>query len=150
MMEKIKWQFDVKILKNQNGFLFSETGGIINPLESVNVKVEFNPTKPSLYHLKIPLIINDREEEMNICLSGEGAYPKPMISVENLILPVVPLGITTYAYISLRNRGYANGTMQAVVPEEALKNGLSIIFVEGQSFSPVIKKLPIKVSFVSN
>lgn len=145
----VTWCFNAAILKSQNTFVFSVTSGVIHSLCSVVINIDFNPIKPQTYSLSIPLLINGGEEEIMITINGEGAYPKPLISCEDIILPIVPLNVTTYGYISLKNIGYDSGYLTALVGEDYLKAGLSLCFPEGNEISYMVKTLSLKIAFTS-
>lgn len=147
--EIVRWQLDAQAIKNQTNFNFSQLGGTIQPLCSSNLAIEFYPIKPQNYKLSIKLIINEKEEEMPITITGQGAYPKPLISCDHLVLPVVPLGISTFGFVALKNIGYRSAIMSVEIGEEFTKYGLNVSFLEGSTFSSDVKRLILKVSFSS-
>jgi hypothetical protein len=145
----INWKMDSSGFKDQSDFLFSEVSGSIEPLGTVCIKVDFCPTIQTNYQMKVPIHINVNEELILLKLAGEGCFPKPVFPCEDLILPTVPLGVTTWAFFKMKNYGYVNGVLQIIVPEEAQQKGLAVEFIGSNSLSLLCKHCLLKISCTS-
>ncbi len=148
--EPLIWRFDEHIINNQKEFSISPTSGVIEPQCTISLDIGFKPFKPMVYDLSIPLYFkNDDAPYTEIKLKGEGAYPKLLFEVEEVILDIVPLNQTSSYILNIYNDGYNNSIISSIIVQEISKIPLSVKFLNGSSIGINNPKLEIEISFTS-
>ena len=78
------------------------------------MNIGFKPFKPEFKQEKIPIYFETEDAPYKeIILRGEGAYPKLLFEVEEIILDVVPLDHTSSFILNIQNDGYKNSNIVA-------------------------------------
>ena len=67
-------------------------------------------------------------------LRGVGMHPRLTFDREEVVLPVVPLGVSSKAVFHVVNEGYDNLELQYKLPADKSKVPLSLSFPEVQTF----------------
>jgi hypothetical protein len=148
--EQLVWSLDTSSLDTLNAFFVTPSSGSIDPQCTVALKLSFRPVKPQLYEAVVPLFIDNKPNpHSEIRLRGEGSFPKVVFSSEEIVLPPTPLNVSSYGYVSLTNDGYQNSNFVAFLPNEYIKLGLSVDFLNGNMLGINNQRIFLKVGFVS-
>lgn len=149
--EQLSWSLNTASIDTQNTFTITPSKGIIDPQCTVTLKISFRPMKPQIYDASVPLYIDNKTTaHSEIKIKGEGSFPKILFSTDEIILPSTPLNVASYGYIALINDGYQNSSFTASVPNEYLKLGLTIDFLNGNLLGINNQKIFLKISFTSS
>ena len=87
---------------------------------------------------------------LEITLKGSGSFPKLVFDRREVILPSVPLGITSKSIFRVINDGYENLNLRHQVADELNIFDLNINFPEGKNLGVTKSKIKVEVSFKSN
>jgi len=100
-----KWAVDTKLLDDQSVFKIIPSEGNIEPNAVQTVRATFNPIEAMDYKLKVPVFLNnDRTNPVtSIDLTGQGAQAKITFDRREIILPAMPLNITSKVTFTIFN-----------------------------------------------
>ena len=70
---------------------------------------------------------------MEIYLKGEATYPRILFDRSEILLPVVPLGITSRSVFKVINDGYENFALKHNIPEDLGPLNLQIMYLDGKN-----------------
>lgn len=123
--------------------------GELAPGEEVKIRVSFLPIDAAAYvHDEIPLLVDDLFY-INLSVRGEGIHPHLSFSENRLVLPTVPLGITSVARFFVQSTGYDHLELTYRLPLDLSKAPISLHFPKGKILSMACPKLPVEVRFTS-
>lgn len=123
--------------------------GELAPGEEVKIRVSFLPIDAAEYvHDEIPLLVDDLFY-INLSVRGEGIHPHLSFSENRLILPTVPLGLTSVAKFFIQSTGYDHLELTYRLPLDLSKAPISLHFPKGKILSMACPKLPVEVRFMS-
>jgi hypothetical protein len=91
--KSLVWKLDKSKLQQQNVFSITPHEGVIEPQQKTDLIIGFQPSKAEKLEEKIRIYFENMDEanSKEIVLRGEGAYPKLLFEVDEIILDVVPL-----------------------------------------------------------
>ena len=84
-----------------------------------------------------------------IQLKANGMFPKLSFSVDEVILPAVPLGLKSKARFNIINNGYDQLEVSHQMPIDSAHIPLKVTFPEGKAIGLSKAVLPVEVSFAS-
>ena len=129
-------------------FTIKPTEGYLEPAASVTVRASFNPLQPVEYEEKIKLFLDSSNEPyLTLTLKGEGAVPRISFDRRYIILPIVPLGVTSKSVFRINNEGYQNVELKARLPKDIGKIPLALTFPDGQSLGSTKQKIVVEITF---
>ena len=135
----------------RGSFDVEPVSGTLGPGEVVHVKVTFLPRDSVQYRASVPVHLDGKEEsDYVIELVGAGSHPKIVCLEREVMLPAVPLGVTSCASFYLLNQGYDNLDLQYKLPADSANIPLELSFPEGQMIGIAKDRLRVDVSFKSN
>lgn len=138
--DSMRGSFDLEPLK-----------GTLMEGEEISVKVTFLPRDSIAYKATVPVYLDGKEEyDYIIELIGAGTHPKIVCLEREVIMPPVPLGVTSTTTFSLLNQGYDNLDLQYKLPADSSNIPLELNFPEGQMIGIAKDKLRVEVSFCSS
>lgn len=88
--------------------------------------------------------------EMN--LRGQGVFPKLLFDRREVIMPVVPVGVTSKCIFRILNDGYENLNLNHSIPQNLSKMDkfdFQVNYIDGKNLGVTKSKLRIEVSFTS-
>jgi len=93
----LKWCIDTKKLDDDQIFSLLPNSGSLQPGEQVEIKAVFNPYKDGTFEQCAELYIDDNldKSQISIRLKGEGLFPRITFDRREIILPIVPLNVTS-------------------------------------------------------
>ena len=116
-------------------FSISPSEGYLDAGQTNIIKAYFNPLEVGDFSKVVPLYIdNDTSKPyLELILKGVGANPKLMFDRREVILPIVPLGITARCVFRIINDGYENMALKATVSKEYGPINVEADFVDGHT-----------------
>ena len=124
--------------------------GKLEPGEEVAVKVTFLPRDSIAYRASVPVYLDGKTEyDYMIELVGAGSHPKIVCLEREVMLPPVPLGVTSVTSFWLLNQGYDNLDLQYKLPADSSNIPLELAFPEGQMIGIAKDRLRVEVRFCS-
>ena len=145
-----KWAVDTKLLDDQSVFKIIPSEGNIEPNAVQTVRATFNPIEAMDYKLKVPVFLNnDRTNPVtSIDLTGQGAQAKITFDRREIILPAMPLNITSKVTFTIFNQGYENQRIDPNISFDVGKLPLKCnCEVDGRTVSVTKKSLKIEIEF---
>ena len=135
----------------QPTFSIEPAEGELEPGEGRTVKISFLPQDATVYEAEIPIYLDGNRSRpyLMIQLKANGMYPKLNFSVDEVILPAVPLGLKSKARFDLINNGYDQLEVSYQLPIDSAHIPLKITFPEGKAIGLSKATLPVDVSFAS-
>eukprot|EP00761_Pharyngomonas_kirbyi_P008295 gb/GECH01008306.1/.p1 GENE.gb/GECH01008306.1/~~gb/GECH01008306.1/.p1 ORF type:complete len:1295 (+),score=319.63 gb/GECH01008306.1/:1-3885(+) len=127
------------------------SSGRLPPGHSDQIQVLFMPKEVTSYSTKIPVLLDENQETKytKIELKGTGITPMITFSHREILLPVVPLGLTSKITFEVNNEGYDRLELKYRLPADKSKVPLSLSFPEGSVLGGEKQILPVEVSFTS-
>ena len=123
--------------------------GVLDPVSTSTVRVTFNPHEPTEYVAKVPLYLDDDDENhyLEIEFRGEGADAKIYFDRREVILPPVPLDTETKASFMVCHNGYENQELRCKIASDVGKLPITINFPDGQNLGVTKQKVKVEASF---
>lgn len=87
---------------------------------------------------------------MEVTVKGRGIFPMLAFDTKEVVMPVVPLGITSTSMFAVVSEGFENLELRYRLPSDTDKVPLTLRFPEGQVVSRVKKSVPVEVSFTTS
>lgn len=149
--QRLHWEFDQTAVDQLTVFKLHPISGIIDEECSAILQIDFIPMKPIPYESLIPIYFNNsKTQSFMLKLKGEGTLPKILLSVEEIILPITPVGVGVFSYLAIMNDGYQNSSFTLIIPMEYRKIGLSAAFMNENVLGISNSKIFVRVSFISS
>ena len=117
----VKWKIDTSQIEDEEAiFTLSPNEGLLDPCMTIPLRATFNPMHAKEYQVKLPVYLDDNENEpyMNLEIIGFGAEPKLTFDRKEIIMPPVPLGVESRAIFTIYNDGYENLDLTEKIPSE--------------------------------
>ena len=94
---KLKWQIDCSRFEEDKIFMITPNKGVLKEFGQIELVASFNPYKAGIFESIADLFIDDNfsKSQISIRLKGEGIFPRITFDRREIILPTVPLGITS-------------------------------------------------------
>ena len=147
----VKWRLDCGELDRSLVFAIKPDSGVLEPGNFSHLQISFNPVQAISHESKVNLFLDDgKDPYLVLTLKGEGTVPRVTFDRREVVLPVVPLGITAKSLFYLVNDGYENVELDYKIVQDAVKLDLSLVFPEGRQLGVTRQKLPVEVVFSSN
>lgn len=144
----LRWKLEPLSAESGKIFTIKPTEGYLEPAASVTVRASFNPLHPVDYEEKLKLFLDQSTEPyLILTLRGEGAVPRISFDRRFVILPIVPLGISSRATFRINNEGYQNVELKARLPKDIGKIPLALNFPDGQSLGSTKQKIVVEVIY---
>ena len=136
---------------SQPTFSIEPEEGELEPGEGRTVKISFLPQDAIQYEAEIPIYLDGNRSRpyLMIQLKANGMFPKLNFSVDEVILPAVPLGLKSKARFNLINNGYDQLEVSHQMPIDSAHIPLKVTFPEGKAIGLSKAVLPVEVSFAS-
>ena len=130
-------------------FFISPVRGDLAPNQSSPVRVTFQPQASGGFTKRLNIYVSgqpdpDRPYYTLLC-RGSGVYPRMTFSRNILELPVVPLGVTSRATVTLFNNGYSSLAIKHKV-SPAITIPLDVAFPDGNEFSITTDRIRVIIS----
>lgn len=135
----------------QRAFTLSPLAGTLGPGEGQKVTVGFAPRTPAEFAAVIPVFLDGQAKKAYISLElmGRGVLPRLSFSVREVVLPAVPLGVTSRATVIIQSHGYDNLAVTAKLPQDTDHAPIELSFPEGNVIGLAKDRLPCVISFRS-
>jgi len=113
------------------------------------IRICFVPENDDSYEFKLPVFLDGDTEKRYIELSVKGIGRFPMITFDEdeVVLPVVPLGLKSIATFHVLNGGHDQLQLQVKLPADTDRIPIQLEFPEGQTLGIGKEKLPVRVLF---
>jgi|JI6StandDraft_1071083.scaffolds.fasta_scaffold10500_1 hypothetical protein len=116
------------------------------------MKAGFNPYEVGTYSATLPLYIEDEEVKqkskyLDVEIKGVASFPSINFSKREVILPVVPLNVTTSTSFRIFNDGYENVNLKSQLLDDVANLGLVVSFPEGKNLGITKQKIKVEVSW---
>ena len=148
--EPLVWRFDKDVIEDQKLFSVMPISGVIEPQCMISLNIGFQPLKPEKYELSIPLYLeNDDKPYTDIKFKGEGAFPKLLFDVQEVILETVPLNHKSSFILNIFNDGYSNSNITSSMIQEYSDIPIKLNFLNGSTIGINNPKLKVEISFIS-
>jgi hypothetical protein len=134
--KSLRWRIDVTDLEGEKGvFSIVPNEGRLEGGQTTLIKASFNPKLPGEYEKIIPLYLDNETNlpYLKIMFKGMGAFPKLTFDRREVILPVVPLGITAKCLFRIINDGYENLTLKHMIGQELEGFQVDVNYIEGKN-----------------
>ena len=152
----LSWEIDLEGSLTRNRACRSvvhvaPTCGELEPGESSTVRLTFMPTKELVYALDLAVYLDhDRSSEyLTLDVQGQGIYPHLTFSQPELVLPLVPLLVTSTLEFQIQNVGYDNMELNYRIPVDLTRVPLEVVFPQGQMIGLATPRLDVQVLFCS-
>ncbi|CAM9172605.1 unnamed protein product [Choristocarpus tenellus] len=135
-------------------FYISPTSGELSPGEETRLRVTFTPKSDRDYTFQLPVWLSQRQPPegtrpyLTLEVQGFGVYPRLSFSATEVVMPVVPLSITSRALIHIVNNGFTDMEVTHSLPLHCPID-LVVRFPQGKQFGPESDQLPVELSFQS-
>ncbi|CAM9334154.1 unnamed protein product [Discosporangium mesarthrocarpum] len=137
-------------------FYVSPTSGELSPGEETRVRVTFTPKSDRDYTFHLPVWLARRlpskgtRPYLKLTLQGFGVYPRLSFSHTEVVMPVVPLHLTSRATFHVINRGFTDMEVTHRLPLHCPVD-MAINFPEGEEqLGAGTERIPVEVSFRSS
>lgn len=147
-LSPIFFQIDTSELDDKKVFSINPSEGTIEGGHTLYLRASFNPFKEESYSKTVPLFI-DRDKTrsyLDIHFKGVGAYPKLTFDKREVIMPIVPLNISTKCQFKVINDGYENLTLKENFSND-FNGNLKLTYLDGRNLGVTKNKIKLEVSF---
>lgn len=137
----LTWEIDESVVKNyksksgQNLFFLSRKAGDLASNEKDQLRITFNPRGPNDYRINVPLYLRDQIDRphpyMTLRLRGSGIKPRLEFSQSQVMMPIVPLGVTSRVRFEVINQGFVAMDLKPKFPSYSPVE-FSVTFPEGR------------------
>lgn len=146
----LRWRLEPLSAEASKIFTIKPTEGYLESSAPVTVRASFNPLQPVEYEEKIKLFLdNATEPYLFLTLKGEGAVPRISFDRRYVILPIVPLGVTSRSVFRINNEGYQNVDLKHRLPKDIGKIPLDLTYPDGNSLGSTKQKITVEITFKS-
>jgi hypothetical protein len=131
----------------QDGDIGELAGG-----ESATVVIEFKPREVRSYATRLLLYLNGDTSQaiFDQEVTGISTFPSLRFDRLELMLPTVPLGVSTSAAATIYNDGFENLEIKfRLPPDSAIVQNFQVLFPKGNMVGVHTKELPIRVTATS-
>ena len=131
---------------SQPTFSIEPEEGELEPGEGRTVKISFLPQDAIQYEAEIPIYLDGNRSRpyLMIQLKANGMFPKLNFSVDEVILPAVPLGLKSKARFNIINNGYDQLEVSHQMPIDSAHIPLKVTFPEGKAIGLSKAVLPVE------
>ena len=142
---------DTTELEEHKVFHLSKTEGVVPPKSSVDIIIEFRPTKPKDWQFKLPLYVDDDRNNPRavITLKGVSAFPRILFDRREIIMPIVPLGVESKITFNIFNDGYQTVNLKGHIIETFAHFPIKIFFPDGPSLNSKKQRTRAELSFTA-
>lgn len=147
-----KWRFDVK---KDSVFLVEPKAGTLSYNENQTIHITFLPKASTPYCDRLPIYaVSDSGDEESLIstiqLVAVGTCKNFDVSLSEVCLPTVPLGVRSESMIYVMNNSFIESELRIEFPFDAKTFPVSISFPEGNCLQHTTKSLPLLISFESS
>ena len=134
----------------ENIFRVEPTTGKLMPGQVSQVQFTFTPLEVRSYAARYAVYLDGNKEQkyMDIMVKGFGSNPSLTFDRKEIIMPPVPLDVTSKMTFFIGNEGYEALDLRYKIAGDG-KLPVTLNFVEGQSITTNHSLLPVEVSFCS-
>lgn len=146
----LQWSFDLDMLEShKNIFRIEPADGKLMRGHTIQVQVFFTPKELKQYDMELPVYLDGQINEQYTTLSvkGSGSNPKITFDVNEIVLPIVPLGVKSRAIFQVINEGYENLELRYKLPADTARVPIQLNFIEGRHLSTEKLSIPVEVLF---
>ena len=121
--------------------------------EAATVRIEFKPREVRSYATRLLLYLNGDTSKaiFDQEVTGISTYPSLRFDRLELMLPTVPLGVSTSAAATIYNDGFENLEIKfRLPPDSAIVQNFQVLFPKGNMVGVHTKELPIRVTATSS
>ena len=109
--DPLSWRLDTSALEEESIkgiFKVMTTEGHLNPDEEMSVRFNFLPDTEKEYSAIMPLYLGGEEDRpyLMVTVKGVGMFPHLKFDRPEVMLPVVPLGVTAEMTFYIKNMGF--------------------------------------------
>eukprot|EP01079_Euglenida_sp_SAG-EU17-18_P004709 gene4709-858_t len=121
--------------------------GELGPLQSQQIQIAFTPTAVDFYAMRVPLFFDGAGENLlEVKVYGSGSLPTLRFDRPEIVMPFVPLGVSSVATVSIRCEGYEDMQVRCNVPSQF---PLQVLFPEGDVLSTTKPSVTAQITFSS-
>jgi hypothetical protein len=152
--DTIKWDIDTDALADDDqGKVFncSPQSGELAPGERSTVRFTFLPEDARAYDAAVPVYLDGMTERpyLMVTMKGVGILPHLTFDRPRVIMPIVPLGVTSKMRFHIVNTGYDNLDLRYRMPIDPQRVPVVMSFPEGQTLGIAKQTLPVDLTFIS-
>lgn len=149
-IHSVKWRVDTTGIDKAMTFAIKPNEGVLEPGNFSHMHVSFNPTQPVAYEEHVNLYLDGAAEAyMSLTLLGQGTVPRILFDRREVILPIVPLNITSKVVFFIVNDGYENVELDYKIVQDAVKLDISLNFPDGRQLGSTKQRLAVEAVFQS-
>ncbi len=132
-------------------FTMAPDRGDLEPGEARTVKVSFWPDSPGEFEADMPVFLDGDTDRpyITVRLKGTGIYPKLGFSVDEVVLPPVPLGVPSVARFEVINTGYDQLELEHAIPLDSSHVPLEVNYPEGKEIGMARDRVPVEITFTA-
>lgn len=132
-----------------NVFDITPSAGVLSPKQSMNIKIQFNPSKPQKYDILLPFITDDNIKFKDLRLKAEGASPCLLFETDDLILPTVPTNVVSKSRFIIINDGFNKTFLNYSIEKNIPGVTLNVDFVNENHLNNFKNNIIVEISFVA-
>eukprot|EP01107_Rhizomastix_libera_P003880 TRINITY_DN1665_c0_g1_i5.p1 TRINITY_DN1665_c0_g1~~TRINITY_DN1665_c0_g1_i5.p1 ORF type:complete len:1027 (+),score=365.08 TRINITY_DN1665_c0_g1_i5:336-3083(+) len=148
----LTWEIDISAPSIQKGiFQLQPKMGSLAIGEKSSIRASFIPLTVGHYSAEVPVLVSSANQTtpLQFSITGEGSFPKMAFDVDSVVLPVVPLNITSTMIFNIINLGYDDAEVSVKLPTDRAHAPFNVKFLEGSHFRSSVIKLPVEISWSS-
>lgn len=127
----LTWRIDTSSIITKI-FIVRPFEGKLESGASATVRISFNPDEAIEYYTELDVYLDDFPQPYTkLVVKGLGAIPRVTFDKREIIMPIVPLGITSKASFSIINEGYTNVELKYKINKDPGRIPLKLAFPEG-------------------
>ncbi|PRP78761.1 hypothetical protein PROFUN_00934 [Planoprotostelium fungivorum] len=123
--------------------------GTLEPRQCASVRVSFYPREREIYQATVPIHLDNKRERVlfEFEVRGEGIYPMITFDTREVVLPIVPLNVTSEVTFRIVNQGYERLDFDYKLPVDKNLIPIEIEFPEGTTLTSSNRSVPAIVRF---
>ena len=129
-------------------FTLTPSSGVLDPGETQNLTIGFNPDTPGDYDETIDFYIDNSDKPyINLAVRGVGTIPRIIFDRREVVLPVVPLNTIAKAQFTIINEGYESINVRYKKRQDAMHIPFKLDFPDGDELGITKNRIPVEVTF---
>lgn len=140
---------DIGLSEVRPVYFISPTSGGLSPGESSTVRLTFMPPSNGEFQKKLHIYVEGQADPTRpyfiLHCRGFGVYPRLSFSKDSIVLPTVPLSVTTRTSVTVFNSGYDGLELKYRV-SPSVPIPLDITFPDGNELGLIISKVKVVIS----
>ena len=123
-------------------FTISPEKGKLGAGKRITIQIGFNPYQSGDYEENFPIFLDDSNKVyLEINFKGKASHPKLIFDRNEIILPIVPLGIAAKCVFRIYNDGFENLNLKHMIHQEVGIIDLKLNYLNGKVLGITKKRL---------